>query len=72
MLRSPFLGLTVRRGPDWDWGDQDGGGLGVTVAEGEVHTSDWVQVRRCRSVSRHRKMEENHLILGRFGWIWPP
>lgn len=46
VLRSPELGLRVRRGLDWDWGDQDGGAgmLGITVAEGRVDLG-WVNVR---------------------------
>ena len=32
VLRSAELGIRVRRGPDWSWGNQDGGGLGTTEA----------------------------------------
>ena len=34
VLRSAVVGVRVRRGPGWDWGDQDGGGLGTTTGEG--------------------------------------
>lgn len=48
VLRSAELGLRVRRGLDWDWGDQDGGpngSLGLTVeGEGQVDVG-WVNVR---------------------------
>ena len=47
VLRSAETGLRVRRGLDWDWGDQDGGpgSLGVTLeGEGRVD-SGWVNVR---------------------------
>ena len=36
-LRSAELGVRVRRGPDWRWADQDGGGLGSD-------TRGWVRV----------------------------
>ena len=42
VLRSAEVGIRVKRGPDWDWGDQDGGGLGTTEADSDP---GWVQVR---------------------------
>mmetsp|Transcript_23249 Transcript_23249/g.51013 ORF Transcript_23249/g.51013 Transcript_23249/m.51013 type:complete len:227 (-) Transcript_23249:475-1155(-) len=30
-LRKTDLGVAVRRGPDWQWGEQDGNGIGVTI-----------------------------------------
>ena len=35
-------GRRVRRGPDWRWGDQDGGGVGVLVSH---DSSGWARVR---------------------------
>eukprot|EP00438_Fugacium_kawagutii_P028437 Skav226821 [mRNA] locus=scaffold606:116024:125447:- [translate_table: standard] len=31
VLTSASVGLRVKRGPDWEWRDQDDGGLGITV-----------------------------------------
>lgn len=37
------MGLRVKRGPDWEWRDQDDGGLGITV---DIEArSGWVAVR---------------------------
>ena len=36
VLRTAEVGLRVRRGPDWSWGNQDGGGPGTTIEGGEV------------------------------------
>ena len=49
----PALGLRVVRGPDWEWGDQDGGeGFVGTVAEitegGRAVTVQWDMGQRCR------------------------
>ncbi|CAK9072411.1 E3 ubiquitin-protein ligase MIB1 (DAPK-interacting protein 1) (DIP-1) (Mind bomb homolog 1) (RING-type E3 ubiquitin transferase MIB1) [Durusdinium trenchii] len=41
VLRSCIAGVRVRRGPDWSWGDQDGGGLGTTRADPDP---GWVKV----------------------------
>ena len=37
-----YLGLRVVRGPDWEWGDQDGGEghVGTVVEVGEPSVSD--------------------------------
>ncbi|XP_070196868.1 uncharacterized protein [Littorina saxatilis] len=38
------LGTRVKRGPDWKWGDQDGGGAGTVVQhEDNKHPFTWVQ-----------------------------
>ena len=42
VLRTAEAGIRVRRGPDWDWGDQDGGGLGTTEADSDP---GWVTVK---------------------------
>ena len=42
-LRSAEVGIRVRRGPDWDWDDQDGGGPGTTVPGADE--DGWVSVR---------------------------
>ena len=40
--RANLVGLRVKRGPNWEWGDQDGGGVGTIAA---VRTySGWVEV----------------------------
>ena len=39
--RAALVGATVRRGPHWKWGDQDGGGSGRIQ---EVKANDWVHV----------------------------
>ena len=48
----PVLGLRVVRGPDWEWGDQDGGeGFVGTVAGLEEDGSvivQWDTGQRCR------------------------
>ena len=36
-----YVGDTVKRGPDWKWGDQDGGGLGEVTGSSP---GDWVKV----------------------------
>ena len=36
VLRSKTYGRRVRRGPDWDHGDQDQGGLGTTIEDSDV------------------------------------
>eukprot|EP00930_Biecheleria_cincta_P056532 TRINITY_DN42638_c0_g1_i1.p1 TRINITY_DN42638_c0_g1~~TRINITY_DN42638_c0_g1_i1.p1 ORF type:complete len:959 (-),score=159.02 TRINITY_DN42638_c0_g1_i1:62-2569(-) len=43
-LKRPLLGVTVRRGRDWKWGDQDGGkgSRGTTLGS---DSSGWVGVR---------------------------
>jgi hypothetical protein len=43
-LGAPIIGLRVARGPQWCWGDQDGGRLGMTVERGSA-TEGWVGVR---------------------------
>ena len=37
-------GVVVIRGPDWDFGDQDGGvgGLGLTVPPDHHHLREWM------------------------------
>ena len=52
-MADPALGLRVVRGPDWEWGDQDGGeGFVGTVAEitegGREVTVQWDMGQRCR------------------------
>ena len=44
-MTAPSLGLRVVRGPDWCWGDQDGGegGVGTLVEVGEGGRSALVQ-----------------------------
>ena len=49
----PVLGLRVVRGPDWEWGDQDGGeGFVGTVAGleegGGAVIVQWDMGQRCR------------------------
>ena len=44
VLRSPEVGVRVRRGPDWQWGNQDGRGPGTTEADPE-QSAGWVTVR---------------------------
>ena len=49
----PSLGLRVVRGPDWEWGDQDGGeGFVGTVAsleeDGGMVIVQWDMGQRCR------------------------
>ena len=53
-------GLRVVRGPDWEWGDQDGGEghVGIVVEVGEPSVSDGgravVVQWDCRERSRYR------------------
>lgn len=42
VLSSAELGLRVRRGPDWKWGNQDRGGLGTTEA---CSMPGWITVK---------------------------
>ncbi|XP_070197060.1 uncharacterized protein [Littorina saxatilis] len=37
------LGTRVIRGPDWNYGDQDGGGPGTVINHHEKHSIHWVQ-----------------------------
>ena len=43
-LGAPVIGIRVARGPQWCWGEQDGGRLGMTVERGSA-TEGWVGVR---------------------------
>ena len=43
VLRSAEVGVRVRRGPDWEWDDQDGGGLGTTIRG--CDEDGWVSVK---------------------------
>ena len=46
MSRGMCLGLRVVRGPDWEWGDQDGGeGHVGTVVEDEISLNKSVVVQ---------------------------
>lgn len=42
ILTSAEVGIRVRRGPDWKWHNQDGGGAGITI-DG-VERDGWVRV----------------------------
>jgi serine/threonine protein kinase len=41
----PTAGMQVVRGPDWNWGDQDGGDGGRGRLTGEVLDEGWLEVR---------------------------
>jgi len=44
-LMSEEIGVRVRRGPSWKWGDQDGGPGSTGVTTGGSPQVGWVQVR---------------------------
>jgi len=52
-LRLPIIGAPVVRGPDWCWGNQDGGpgSVGITVAD---EGNGWVEVRWPRGTDWYR------------------
>ena len=39
------IGTRVRRGPDWKWGDQDGGSGGLGTVSAEIDSDSWVDVK---------------------------
>lgn len=39
------IGTRVRRGPTWEWGEQDGNGSGTVVPNLEDFDSKWIQVK---------------------------
>ena len=53
--RGVFPGATVVRGPDWRWGDQDGGlgSEGTVVGITGWHSESSVSVTRCRHYYLH-------------------
>ena len=65
-LGAPIIGLRVARGPQWCWGDQDGGRLGMTVERGSA-TEGWVGVRWDNgNENNYRNLE----LLGDFFPAW--
>ena len=42
VLKTKEVGVRVRRGPDWKWGDQDGNGLGTTQSNDDT---GWIRVK---------------------------
>ena len=42
VLKTKEVGVRVRRGPDWEWGDQDGNGLGTTQSD---ESTGWIRVK---------------------------
>jgi len=55
-LAALYVGDTVGRGPQWKWGDQDGGGLGTVVGRSD---DGWIDVRwtatRCTNNYRYAR-----------------
>lgn len=45
LINPPIPGNTVRRGPDWSWGDQDGGAGNLGTVIGGVTTAGAVRVK---------------------------
>lgn len=56
------MGLRVKRGPDWEWRDQDDGGLGITV---DIEArSGWVAVRWDHGVENKYRVGADGKYLG--------
>ncbi len=64
-MSTKVVGMRVMRGPDWEWGDQDGGkgSYGTVVDESSVREG-WVDVKWDNSSSDAKKKKTVALTLG--------
>lgn len=60
-LENQYIGMRVKRGRDWDWGDQDRGGLGTIIRLG-MEGNKWCQVEWDNDEENDYRVGEN----GRF------
>lgn len=61
------VGCKVRRGPSWEWKDQDGGGVGTIVAKDE--RKGWVKVKWQGGASNSYRMTPSEFDLRIVEWV---